>query len=198
MSSYRCFWKRTICTRLTWRTSINGCSKRPCAILILSNTFNHCHGGVRCVAERDCAGGWADSRLHRHYGGYAGRVGNHAGGHGLGQHFLGLWLQSALIGFTMQIMGIIIFVLVYGRMLEIYLLTSSGPSPRCYAFQPGAGRRRAELPQIPVCRRLSRAADTGMCCDLRGARSGHRNRRRSDRGDMGNRRLYGSVVLHAL
>ncbi len=29
MSSYRCFWKRTICTRLTLRTSINGCSKQP-------------------------------------------------------------------------------------------------------------------------------------------------------------------------
>jgi hypothetical protein len=42
---------------------------------------------------------------------------------------LGLWLQSALIGFTMKAMGIIIFVLVYGRMLEIYLLTSLAPIP---------------------------------------------------------------------
>ncbi len=33
---------------------------------------------------------------------------------------LGLWLQSSVIGLTMQIMGIIIFVLVYGRMIEIY------------------------------------------------------------------------------
>ena len=31
---------------------------------------------------------------------------------------LGLWLQSSVIGLTMQIMGIIIFVLVYGRMIE--------------------------------------------------------------------------------
>ena len=30
---------------------------------------------------------------------------------------LGLWLQSALIGFTMKAMGIIIFVLVYGLSL---------------------------------------------------------------------------------
>ena len=37
--------------------------------------------------------------------------------------------QSALIGFTMKAMGIIIFVLVYGRMLEIYLLTSLAPIP---------------------------------------------------------------------
>ena len=42
---------------------------------------------------------------------------------------LGLWLQSALIGCTMKAMGIIIFVLVYGRMLEIYLLTSLAPIP---------------------------------------------------------------------
>ena len=42
---------------------------------------------------------------------------------------LGLWLQSSIIGVTMQIMGIIIFVLVYGRMLEIYLLTSLAPLP---------------------------------------------------------------------
>ena len=38
---------------------------------------------------------------------------------------LGLWLQSALIGFTMKAMGIIIFVLVYGRMLEIYRASRS-------------------------------------------------------------------------
>ena len=37
---------------------------------------------------------------------------------------LGLWLQSSIIGVTMWALGIVIFVLVYGRMLEIYLLTS--------------------------------------------------------------------------
>ena len=42
---------------------------------------------------------------------------------------LGLWLQSSVIGLTMQIMGIIIFVLVYGRMIEIYLVTSVAPIP---------------------------------------------------------------------
>ena len=34
-----------------------------------------------------------------------------------------------MIGLTMQIMGIIIFVLVYGRMIEIYLMTSLAPLP---------------------------------------------------------------------
>lgn len=40
-----------------------------------------------------------------------------------------LFMQSLLIGLTMEIMGIIIFVLVYGRMLEIYMLTSLAPIP---------------------------------------------------------------------
>lgn len=111
---------------------------------------------------------------------------------------LGLWLQSALIGFTMKAMGIIIFVLVYGRMLEIYLLTSLAPHPRCYAFQPGAWRHRAKLHQVPVCRGLSRATDSCMCCNLRGAHSRHRNRRRSHWGDLGNCGLHSSALLHAL
>ena len=42
---------------------------------------------------------------------------------------LGLWLQSSLIGITMWALNIVIFVIVYGRMLEIYLLTSLAPIP---------------------------------------------------------------------
>ena len=42
---------------------------------------------------------------------------------------LGLWLQSSIIGVTMWALGIVIFVLVYGRMIEIYLLTSLAPLP---------------------------------------------------------------------
>ena len=42
---------------------------------------------------------------------------------------LGLWLQSSLIGITMWALNIVIFVIVYGRMIEIYLLTSLAPVP---------------------------------------------------------------------
>ena len=42
---------------------------------------------------------------------------------------LGLWLQSFLIKFTMTALNIVIFVIVYGRMIEIYLLTSLAPIP---------------------------------------------------------------------
>ena len=47
---------------------------------------------------------------------------------GLGS-LLGLWLQSLLIHVTMWAINIVIFVIVYGRMIEIYLLTSLAPIP---------------------------------------------------------------------
>ena len=42
---------------------------------------------------------------------------------------LGLWIQTLIIGFTMTALNIVIFVIVYGRMVEIYLLTSLAPIP---------------------------------------------------------------------
>ena len=42
---------------------------------------------------------------------------------------VGLFMQTIFIGFTMKALSIIIFVLVYGRMLHIYLLTSLAPLP---------------------------------------------------------------------
>ena len=42
---------------------------------------------------------------------------------------LGLWLQSSLIGITMWALNTVIFVIVYGRMIEIYLLASLAPVP---------------------------------------------------------------------
>lgn len=42
---------------------------------------------------------------------------------------LGLFMQSLLINVTMWALNIIIFVIVYGRMLEIYMITSLAPIP---------------------------------------------------------------------
>lgn len=42
---------------------------------------------------------------------------------------LGLYLQSFIVQITMSILSILIFVIVYGRMLEIYLMTSLAPIP---------------------------------------------------------------------
>lgn len=42
---------------------------------------------------------------------------------------LWLWFQSMVVGLTMNILSICIFLVVYGRMIEIYLVTSVGPIP---------------------------------------------------------------------
>ncbi len=42
---------------------------------------------------------------------------------------LGLFIQSLVVGLTLKILGIVIFIISYGRMLEIYLLTSLAPIP---------------------------------------------------------------------
>ena len=42
---------------------------------------------------------------------------------------IGLWLQSFFINFTMHILSICIFIVIYGRIIEIYLMTSLGPIP---------------------------------------------------------------------
>ena len=41
----------------------------------------------------------------------------------------GLFLQSFFIGITMRILSIVIFVIVYGRMIEIYMAVSLAPIP---------------------------------------------------------------------
>ena len=46
---------------------------------------------------------------------------------------LGLWLQSFIVGITMWVLGICIFLISYGRMIEIYLVTSVAPIPMATA-----------------------------------------------------------------
>ena len=41
----------------------------------------------------------------------------------------GLWFQSLFVGVTMWALSICIFVITYGRMIEIYLVTSVAPIP---------------------------------------------------------------------
>lgn len=42
---------------------------------------------------------------------------------------LGLYLQSFVVQVTMLALSVVIFVIVYGRMIEIYLMTSLAPIP---------------------------------------------------------------------
>lgn len=47
---------------------------------------------------------------------------------GIGE-LLGLWLQSFIVGISMWALSICIFIISYGRMIEIYLVTSVAPIP---------------------------------------------------------------------
>ncbi len=42
---------------------------------------------------------------------------------------IGLWFQSLFVGLTMNILSVCIMLVIYGRMIEIYLVTSLGPIP---------------------------------------------------------------------
>lgn len=42
---------------------------------------------------------------------------------------LGLWFQSLFVGITVWALTICIFIVIYGRMIEIYLVTSIAPIP---------------------------------------------------------------------
>ena len=75
---------------------------------------------------------------------------------------LGLWLQSALIGFMMKAMGIIIFVLVYGRMLEIYADIST---TEVYARADNEAKRAA-LEKASLCLELPCASNWEQDADL--------------------------------
>ena len=102
--------------------------KTACAILILSNTFNIVMA-VFDVAQSvvaQSAGlvqGTTDITPNMLANMQATIEGMELG------PLLGLWLQSFVVHHTMTALNIFIFVVVYGRMIEIYMLTSLAPLP---------------------------------------------------------------------
>ena len=42
---------------------------------------------------------------------------------------LGLWFQTQMVGMIAWILSVCIFIIMYGRMIEVYLVTSLGPIP---------------------------------------------------------------------
>lgn len=56
---------------------------------------------------------------------------------------LGLYLQSFVVQTTMWVLGILIFVIVYGRMIEIYLMVSLAPIP----FSTFGNREQSQIGQ---------------------------------------------------
>lgn len=56
---------------------------------------------------------------------------------------LGLFLQSLIVRITMSALSVVIFVIVYGRMVEIYLMTSLAPIP----FSTFGNREQSQVGQ---------------------------------------------------
>ena len=56
---------------------------------------------------------------------------------------LGLYLQSFIVQTTMWVLGLLIFVIVYGRMIEIYLMVSLAPIP----FSTFGNREQSQIGQ---------------------------------------------------
>ena len=103
--------------------------KTFCAVLIVTNTWNIVMGifeAAQSVVNR--ASGLvmsgAQLSIESAITGIEARLADME----LGALF-GLWFQTMLIGFTMWALVICIFVITFGRMIEIYLVTSIAPIP---------------------------------------------------------------------
>ena len=81
---------------------------------------------------------------------------------------LGLWFQSLFVGICTWAITICIFIVIYGRMIEVYLVTSVAPIPMATM----ANREWGQMGQnyLPG---LSGISHYGLCGDLLGAGAEH-------------------------
>ena len=112
----------------TWRF-FKWIFKTACAVLIVTNTWNIVMG-VFDVAQQvinNASGvviGNVNIDIASHFTDLEARLMEM----GVGE-LLGLWLQSFIVGISMWFLTICIFLIAYGRMIEIYLVTSVAPIP---------------------------------------------------------------------
>jgi len=103
--------------------------KTACAVLIVSNTWNIVMG-VFDVAQSvvNSASGLIVSNTSIDISSVTANLQTQLEAMDIGPLF-GLWFQSIFVGVTMWALTICIFIIVYGRMIEIYLATSIAPIP---------------------------------------------------------------------
>jgi len=103
--------------------------KTACAVLIVTNTWNIVMG-VFDMAQSvvNKAAGIIVSNTSIDIGSITTNLEARLKAMDVGPLF-GLWFQSAFVGITMWALTICIFIIVYGRMIEIYLATSIAPIP---------------------------------------------------------------------
>ncbi len=103
--------------------------KTSCAVLIVTNTWTIVMGvfDVAQTVVNNASGvvvGNVNIDIASHFADLEARLMEM----GVGE-LLGLWLQSFIVGISMWVLSICIFLIAYGRMIEIYLVTSVAPIP---------------------------------------------------------------------
>jgi hypothetical protein len=99
------------------------------AVLIVTNTFNIVMGifdVAQSVVNR--AAGVISANTNIDISSTIGILATKLEAMELGQ-LIGLYFQSVIVGLSMSILSVCIFVVIYGRMVEIYLTVSLGPIP---------------------------------------------------------------------
>ncbi len=103
--------------------------KTACAILIVTNTWNIVMGVFDLSRELvSKASGTILSTTSIDLATIVPNLEQKLNAMSLGQLF-GLWFQSLIVGITMWALTICIFIVIFGRMIEIYLVTSVAPVP---------------------------------------------------------------------
>ncbi len=103
--------------------------KTACAVLIVSHTWDLVMG-VFDVAQSviNSASGIITGSLNIDLASHFTDLEARLEAMGVGE-LLGLWLQSFVVSLSMWVLSICIFIITYGRMIEIYLVTSVAPIP---------------------------------------------------------------------
>lgn len=103
--------------------------KTACAVLIVTNTWNIVIGVFDAAQSVvGSAAGVVISDTHIDISTVLGNLDTTLAAMDL-EPLFGLWFQSLFVGLTMSALTVCIFVVIYGRMIEIYLVTSIAPIP---------------------------------------------------------------------
>lgn len=103
--------------------------KTACAVLIVSNTWNIVMGVFELAQNAvNSASGVVVGNVSINLTETIANLEDRLSEMEIGQ-LLGLWLQSFAVGLTLKALSICIFIIVYGRMLEIYIVSSVAPIP---------------------------------------------------------------------
>ena len=103
--------------------------KTACAVLIVTNTWNivmAVFDVVQSVVNQSAGVIISDAGID--ISGVVGNLETTLADWSIGS-LLGLWFQSIFVGLCSHILTIAIFLVIYGRMIEVYLTVSVGPIP---------------------------------------------------------------------